>query len=140
MAVEAARRYLWAVNAYHLFDIALPGPDLDKEIDPAELRSVWKDARRFALSTREQPRANARTTPPRSGERWTLTRTARMRLDALGATPDERNRILQVARSTADVGRSRRIQESHIATAETLTAEQRRYGQMLSGDQMAHAG
>ena len=126
--VEAARRELWAVTAYHLFDIAVPGPGRDEEIDPAELRATYEGGKQFALTTRDQPRANSRTRPPARGAGWSLTRSARARLDALGATPGERDRVLQVARSTADIDKSRRIDECHVAAAEAMTAEQRRYG------------
>ena len=106
----------------------MPGPGRHDEIDPAELWRDYEQARKFALSTRDQPQANARTTPPSGGEGWTLTRDARARLDGLGATRLDRNRILQVARSSGDVGACRWIDERHVATAELRTAEQRLYG------------
>lgn len=126
--IEAARRELWAVSAYHLFDIAVPGPRAGDEIDAAKLRNTWRQARLFALTTRDQRQANARTKPANGGAGWTLTRAARARLEQLDAAAPDRERILQVARSAADVDGSRRIDEAHIATAELLTTEQRRYG------------
>ena len=127
--IEAARRRLWAVTAYYLFDVAAAGPERDDEIDAGELRDAFTRARRFALATRDQPQANSLTPPPPSGaEGWTLSRAARARLDTLKAGPMDRNRLLQVARSAADVDACRRMDVEHIETAALLTREQRRYG------------
>ena len=125
--IRKARAALWGPSAWHLFDIAIRGDEVDRRIDVDELQETFERARLFARSTRDQHEPNARCTPRPGAEGWMLTRAAGARLGATVTTGGESERALRLARSAADVDESRRIDEKHIERAEALSEERRRH-------------
>lgn len=125
--IRKARAALWGPSAWHLFDIAIRGDEVDRRIDVDELQETFERARLFARSTRDQHEPNARCTPRPGAEGWMLTRAAGARLGATVTTGGESERALRLARSAADVDGSRRIDEKHIERAEALSEERRRH-------------
>ena len=120
-ARDGAARSFWNGIPYFLFDISCNGPMEDIELDTKQLAEQLGNARRFFQTEQDGQRPNARTEPAADSGRWKPTREGRTAMERIGGEREYRQRLLQVARSSADVRRSRRITETDIETAAVLT-------------------
>ena len=118
---------LWTGPARWVFDIECGGIDLDATIDTDVLRETERTARLFRFRTRDQPKPNGRTLALPKTRGWQRTQEATRLCRKVRKHPDDEQRLLQVARTIADIDEKQRLTENHVAEAAQLTAHLRRY-------------
>ena len=120
--LEAHDQRLWQRIGYMLFDITARAEPKNAWLSHKTLRERVQRTSSFVHSTRETPAANARLSNEQTA------RTARIRdpqaaalLQSVNPGPGLKHRILQVARSAADVSRHAFIEEKDVAAALQMT-------------------
>ena len=124
---KKADRELWTGPARWLFDIECAGIDLDATIDADTLRNMARTARLFRLRTRDQPKPNGRTLAQPKKRGWQRTKDATGLCRKIRKHKDDEQRLLQVARTIADIDEKGRLTIDHVGEAAELTAHLRRY-------------
>ena len=124
---QKADRSLWTGPARWVFDIECGGIDPDATINTDVLKEAERTARLFRLRTRDQPKPNGRTLALRKTRGWQRTKDATELCRKIRKHQDDEQRLLQVARTIADINEKQRLTEGHIAEAAQLTEHLRRY-------------
>ena len=86
-----------------------------------------RSARLFRLRTRDQPKPNGRTLALPKTRGWQRTKDATGLCRKIRKHQDDEQRLLQVARTIADIDEKQGLTEGHIAEAAQLTEHLRRY-------------